>query len=87
MLFRSLETLAENRRLGRECPAIMAGLSAWLAHVQGANGPLDDPLGPQLAETARKAGRAGLADALFGGTSPLGHGWLLCETERASLRA
>lgn len=84
---RWLETLAENRRKGRPCPAIMAGLVAWLAHVAGANGPLDDPLGSQLAETARKAGRAGLADALFGGSGPLGPGWELSETERASLRA
>lgn len=84
---RWLETLAENRRMGRECPAIMAGLSAWLGHVQGANGPLEDPLAAQLADVAGKAGRAGLADALFGGTGPLGPGWQLSEAERASLKA
>ena len=82
---RWLETLAENRRMGRECPAIMAGLSAWLAHVQGANGPLEDPLAPQLAEVAGKAGGAALAGALYGGTGPLGPGWQLSEAERAIL--
>lgn len=83
---RWLETLAENRRMGRECPAILAGLAAWMAHVQAANGRLEDPLAAPLAEVAHKAGSAGLADALFGGSGPLGPGWLLSESERAMLK-
>jgi fructuronate reductase len=46
---RWLETLAWNRAAGRECPAILAGLTAWLAHIKGANGPVDDPRASELA--------------------------------------
>ena len=46
---RWLETLAFHQRQGRDCPAIMAGIAAWIAHLRGANGPVDDPRATELA--------------------------------------
>ncbi|EIZ78650.1 fructuronate reductase [Novosphingobium sp. Rr 2-17] len=51
---RWLDTLAQNRRQGRPCPAILAALAAWLGHVRGDNaaqwGPVDDPKAGALAD-------------------------------------
>lgn len=82
---RWLETLAANRRAGRDCPAILSGLSAWLRHVSGANGPVEDPLAATLDRIVRSTGRRGLADALLGGDSPLGPAWHISESDRAGL--
>ncbi len=67
---RWLETLAFHQQTGRQCPAILAGLSAWLTHSSGANGPVDDPLAETIAALWRTGNRADAAAALFG---PSGH--------------
>jgi fructuronate reductase len=46
---RWLETLTWHRARGAECPAIMAALQAWFAHIKGANGPVEDPRADELA--------------------------------------
>ena len=46
---RWLETLAANQQQGRDCPAILAGIGGWIRHLRGANGPVDDPRGAELA--------------------------------------
>lgn len=84
---RWLETLAANRVLGRECPAILSGLSAWLTHISGVNGPVDDPLADHFAKLWEKASRADFAEALFGNRGLLGGDWNLDEAERASIAA
>ncbi|NLR40270.1 mannitol dehydrogenase family protein, partial [Novosphingobium sp. ERW19] len=50
---RWLETLAHNEAHGRTCPAIREGLSAWIHHLQGHNGPVDDPLADKLSRAAK----------------------------------
>lgn len=45
---RWLETLAANRKMGRGCPAILAGLGCWIEHLRGRNGPVDDPRSAEL---------------------------------------
>jgi fructuronate reductase len=60
---RWLETLAANQRQGRDCPAIRAGMSAWIEHLRGANGPVNDP---RAAELACAAASADPLAALFG---------------------
>ena len=67
---RWLETLAFHQQTGRQCPAILAGLSAWLTHSSGANGPVDDPLAETFAALWRTGSRADVAAGLFG---PAGH--------------
>jgi fructuronate reductase len=49
---RWLETLAANAREMRQCPAILRGIAAWIEHLRGANGPVDDPLADRLAAAA-----------------------------------
>lgn len=49
---RWLETLAANQKMGRNCPAILAGIAAWIEHLRGGNGPVDDPLAAELAQAA-----------------------------------
>lgn len=67
---RWLETLAIEQALGRTCPAILAGLSAWLRHVRGDNqptwGPVDDPLAALIADAWAQNRAAGIVAALFG---------------------
>lgn len=46
---RWLQTLAENKRQGRACPAILQGIEAWIHHLRGHNGPVDDPRREELA--------------------------------------
>ncbi|MEY4238507.1 MAG: hypothetical protein RL339_1108, partial [Pseudomonadota bacterium] len=49
---RWLETLAANQALGRECPVILQGIAAWIRHLRGANGPVDDPRAVELGTAA-----------------------------------
>jgi fructuronate reductase len=50
---RWLETLAHNEQQGRTCPAIREGLAAWVHHLQGHNGPVDDPMADKLTRAAK----------------------------------
>ena len=50
---RWLETLAHNEEQGRTCPAIREGLAAWVHHLQGHNGPVDDPMADKLSRAAK----------------------------------
>jgi fructuronate reductase len=66
---RWLETLADNQRDGKACPAILQALAAWRRHLRGDNGPMwgtvEDPMREQLAPLAKRDG-ASFAKALFG---------------------
>ncbi len=85
---RWLETLAANRKMGRDCPAIVAGLAAWIHHLRGANaakwGPLDDPRATELAAAA--ASPAPL-DALCGPRGLLVSAWTPGEADRIAVIA
>jgi fructuronate reductase len=63
---RWLETLEAHRREGRDCPAILTALAAWLRHVRGDVRPVDDPLADTLARLWAESGERGIAAALFG---------------------
>lgn len=60
---RWLDTLTANQALGRECPAIRRGIAAWLRHLLGANGVVDDPRAKELGVAA---GSSDPIMALFG---------------------
>ena len=49
---RWLETLAARPAQGHDCPAIREGIGAWIYHLQGHNGPVDDPLADKLTRAA-----------------------------------
>ena len=82
---RWLETLAYNARNRRQCPAILVGIAAWISHLQGANGPVDDPRAKEL-----KAVLEGSTDktlALFGFQKPMSSSWIPSESDRAIIAA
>lgn len=76
---RWLATLAAQARSGMCCPAILAGITGWLRHLQGANGPVDDPLAVPLAEAA---GSADPLAAIFGPAGVLPSAWQPSEADR-----
>ena len=75
---RWLETLAHNAANGRTCPAIREGLSAWIHHLQGHNGPVDDP---QADKLSRAANSNEPLIALFGEGGLLQSAWRPQEPE------
>jgi fructuronate reductase len=72
---RWLETLAFHQQQGRQCPAILKAMSAWLTHVRGDVRPVDDPVAEQLAECWARTGRDAVAAALFGRGGMLASTW------------
>jgi len=76
---RWLATLAANAALGRRCPAILAGLAAWLRHVRGDNvakcGAVDDPRAAELAAAWEQHGAGGIVTALFGSGGMMASEW------------
>ena len=80
---RWLATLAASQQLGRECPAILTALAAWMRHLRG--DAVNDPMGPMLKAAWASASTAGIDNALFGPRgmiagawhpSPAQHAWL-----------
>ena len=69
---RWLETLAARRAQGHQCPALLAGVAAWIRHLRGANGPVDDPRAAALAVAANQSDPLA---ALFGPEGLLESPW------------
>ena len=78
---RWLETLAANRAMRRECPALLAGLAAWLTHTSGANGAVDDPMAETFARLWNQSSRAKVAAALFGQNGLFAKNWTANEAD------
>jgi fructuronate reductase len=83
---RWLATLAANQREGRDCPAIMTALSAWLGHIRGDNivrwGVVDDPMADRLGALWQGNDALGVARALFAQGGLLASAW---EPDEAAL--
>jgi len=84
---RWLETLAVQRATGRRCPAILHALAAWLGHVRGDNGPVDDPMAATLAALWQAGDPDVVIDALFGPDGGFAAVWTADETDRTQIRA
>lgn len=69
---RWLATLAENAAAGRQCPAILTAIGAWIRHLHGCNGPVSDPLAAKLGAAATGNDPVG---ALFGRDGLLASSW------------
>lgn len=69
---RWLQTLAHNAAQSRTCPATLTAIAAWIQHLQGHNGTVDDP---RAAELTRAAATADPVEALFGASGPMGGVW------------
>jgi fructuronate reductase len=79
---RWLETLAHHQRHGRQCPAILTALAAWLRHVRGDNGPVADPLAEPLRAAWAQAGEAGIVAMLFGDGGLIASPWRATGADR-----
>jgi fructuronate reductase len=73
---RWLETLAHHQKQGRHCPAILAGIGAWIRHIRGDNGDVDDPIAATLKAAWDKAGEESIVEVLFGRDGPMASDWL-----------
>jgi fructuronate reductase len=80
---RWLETVAHHQKQGRQCPAILAGIAAWLGHVRGDNGKVDDPMADALKTTWDTAGKGGIVAALFGPGRAMASNWVPGDADRA----
>jgi fructuronate reductase len=72
---RWLETLTVHQAAHQQCPAILTALAAWLRHLRGDNGLVDDPQAAILARQWAEAGTSGIVDALFGSQGTIRSGW------------
>ncbi len=80
---RWLTTLAHHQRAGRQCPSILTALGAWLRHIRGDNGPVDDPLADVLKSAWQAAGEGGIVDTLLGAGGMLASDWRPQACDRA----
>jgi fructuronate reductase len=69
---RWLEILADNQLHGRSCPVILKAIGAWIQHLRGANGKVEDPLAQALADVVAQDASA---KAVFGPTGLMKSAW------------
>lgn len=84
---RWLATLTHHQRSGRQCPALLTALAAWIAHVRGVSDPVSDPLADELAALWQSAGREGIVEALFGPGGLFAQYWVADAAATAALKA
>jgi fructuronate reductase len=73
---RWLDTLSFHQMASRQCPAILAALGAWLAHIRGDNGPVEDPMAQELLNIWQRAGEGMIVPALFGPGGLMAGAWV-----------
>jgi fructuronate reductase len=79
---RWLETLAFHQKRDRQCPAILESVAAWICHLRGDNGKVDDPMADILKATWVAAGRDGIVVALFSPDASMASGWVPSEADQ-----
>jgi fructuronate reductase len=86
---RWLETLAFHQKRDRQCPSILAGIAAWLLHIRGDNGRVDDPMAETLKAAWDAPDKHSIVASLFGPGGPLASEWVPsgaeCELITAAL--
>lgn len=84
---RWLETLAFHGRNRQQCPAILAALSAWLRHIRGDNGYVDDPMAAAFESIWTKSGSENIVAAMFGKGGMMESGWCPTPNDEARILA
>jgi fructuronate reductase len=79
---RWLETLAFHQKRDRQCPAILAGIAAWISHIRGDNGLVDDPMAATLKAVWDAAGRDSIVAALFCADGSMASDWVPSGSDR-----
>ncbi len=80
---RWLETLAFHQQQGRQCPAILEAIAAWIVHIRGATHVVDDPMRDTFQRLWQTAGAAHIASALFGNGGQFAQYWEADEADLA----
>lgn len=84
---RWLETLAYHQQAGRQCPAILEALAAWIMHIRGNDYHVDDPMRDYLRELWKSEGSSGIANALFGHNGTFAAVWTGTADDIATLNS
>jgi fructuronate reductase len=82
---RWLETLAFHQKHEQQCPAILAGIAAWLCHIRGDNGAVDDPMADALKTTWDAASKDGIVAALFGPGGLMASDWVPSDVDARNI--
>jgi fructuronate reductase len=77
---RWLETLAHHQERGQQCPAILTAIGAWLCHIRGDNGAVDE-----LKAAWDAAGRQGIVTYLFGSGGLMASDWVPSAADRDTI--
>jgi fructuronate reductase len=72
---RWLETLAYHQKQGRQCPAILEAIAAWIVHIRGDKNIVDDPMRNRFSALWQTSGEAHIASALFGNGGQFAQYW------------
>ena len=83
---RWLPTLRYHQRHGRQCPAILEALAAWILHVRQGPDLVADPMAEALSEVWRQAGTQGVALGLFGPSGLFADHWVATPADLEALR-
>ena len=78
---RWLETLAFHQQQGRQCPAILEAIAAWIVHIRGATHIVDDPMRDTFQSLWQTAGERHIASALFGNGGQFAQYWEASEAD------
>jgi fructuronate reductase len=84
---RWLETLGHHQKRGQQCTAILAGIAAWLCHIRGDNGIVDDPMAATLKAAWDAAGKGSIVTALFAQGGPMASDWMPSSTDQEMIFA
>ena len=82
---RWLQTLSDQQKRGKQCPALIEALSAWMMHVRGDSHFVDDPMRDVLQAYWREAGNAGISQALFGDAGLFSQYWQAASADVAMI--
>lgn len=83
---RWLETLAYHQQQGRQCPAILEAVAAWIIHIRGTANIVEDPMRDTFKSLWETAGMFQIASALFGNGGQFAPYWLAGDEELAFIR-
>lgn len=80
-------TLADAAREGRESPALLESLAAWITYIRGDRFQVADPQAASFAALWSSAGADGIVDALFGAKGVFCATWSAGPDSRDILKA
>jgi fructuronate reductase len=79
---RWLETLAHHQKRGQQCPAILAAIAAWLRHIRGDNGSVDDPMAAILKAVWDAEGKDGIVAKLLASGGLMASDWVPSNSDQ-----